>query len=884
MTEDSTPSAEARVTYHGQRPKGGFLRRALRWLLFFTLAAIVGGGMVGLATYVALSQDVPNFKQLSDYRPKLVTRVYGQEGQLVGELYREKRIYVPYEKMPRRLVQAFLASEDAGFFDHSGIDFMGIARAMVKNIRAGRVVQGGSTVTQQVAKALIIQEAGYKEGTAKKYSRKIKEAILAQRLESNLAKQDILTLYLNHIFLGNQAYGVQAAAHNYFRKTIDQLNLAEMALLAGLPQAPSRYSPFRYPQRARERRKYVLDQMLKNELITQQELEEAEATPITVYPAPDTSREVTPFFTEHIRRMLIEDERFQNLRDKEKYRSVEDWALEDGLEIYTTVDVERYRAAEDAFYDNLRMVDKRQGFHHNAEGKPEFLAVLKDREELAKFKKAYEEELSHLRRLEKLEDGELYVAVIMEIDRGKDLMKVDIGPHHAVLPLAAMRWARKPNSEAWFESSLLTRIPDWFKPGSVILVRTTTLEKVKKDRFAGPFLKNVPEGVQLVALEQEPKLEAALLSIDSQSGYVLSMLGGYSYDRSEFNRATQACRQPGSSFKPIVYAAALDLKEWTPATTVLDAPITGYDPEAGKTYKPKNFESKFLGEVTLRTALQNSMNVPAIKVLQGVGVADAIGYAKKLGISNAIVDPEQRKAAQWPPPLPPELGLALGQGCVLMSDLIEVYRLFANYGKRTDRRFITRIVDRDGKLIYDDSWYADPWMGVDRQVERALQISAKPPEQVVDRITAALITKMMRNVVTGGTGAPAQSLGVPVAGKTGTTNDSFDAWFIGFTTEIVTAAWVGYDTYEYPMGKYEQGGRAALPIWLGYMRRAIKGKKTGEFLPPAGVAFARIDPKSGKRARGDTPGAVTEWFREGTEPTDSVTDAVTEEMGKVDMN
>ncbi|MFO0727238.1 MAG: penicillin-binding transpeptidase domain-containing protein, partial [Myxococcota bacterium] len=277
------------------------------------------------------------------------------------------------------------------------------------------------------------------------------------------------------------------------------------------------------------------------------------------------------------------------------------------------------------------------------------------------------------------------------------------------------------------------------------------------------------------------------------------------------------------------------------------------DTNAQKRWKPKNFESKFLGEVTLRTALQNSMNVPAVKVLEAVGVGDAIQYAHKLGITTE---------------LPPELGLVLGQGCVTMSDLSEVYRLFSNYGRRTERRFILRVVDRDGKVLEDNTWPKDAWVGIGEKTERAIAETQKAREQVIDRQTGFLITKMMRNVVQGGTGTPAQALGVPVAGKTGTTNDSFDAWFVGFTTEIVTAAWVGYDDYVLPMGKYEQGGRAALPIWLGYMRRAIRGRKTPEFTPPPGIVFVRIDPKTGRRVQAELPGTVVEAFKEGTEPQD----------------
>lgn len=830
-----------RVIVEGLR-RPGKLRTLARLAVFSCLVLGTGGGIFGLVLYGVVSESVPDFHAVSDYRPRLTTRVFGQEGQLVGEFYREKRVFLPYSRIPRRLVQAFLASEDNRFFDHAGIDYFGILRAAVANVKAGRVVQGGSTVTQQVAKSIIISEEGYQAGTAKKLGRKLKEAILARRLEQRLDKEEILTLYLNQIFLGNQAYGVQAAAENYFRKSVEEMNLAEMALLGGLPQAPSRYSPFRHPQRARARREYVLRRMLEEGFITKEELEEAEGTPITVYPAENISRDVTPYFTEHVRRMLFE-------------KFGEKAVLDEGLTVFTTVDVERYRGAEDAVYSRLRMVDKRQGYRGP-------LLRLKKGTEVDEFQKKYGEELRRIGRLEKLEDGELVVGVVEKVDKNADAIHVRIGPHPAVLPLAAMRWARAVDPQKYFEGALLTSIPTsgeaGFRVGDVLHLRTTTREEIKKDRYAGSFLKNVPETGQLVALEQEPNLEAAVMSLDVESGYVLAMLGGYSFDRSEFNRAVQACRQPGSAFKPIVYSAALDVKGWTLASTVLDAPITFDDPNAQRRWKPQNFETKFVGEVTLRMALQNSMNVPAIKVIEAVGIGDAVRYAQRLGITS---------------PLPPELGIALGQGCVTMQELVDVYRLFANYGQMAPRRFITRVYDRDGQLLFDDTHHTDGWVGIAEKARRMIATAESPPERVIDRETGFLMTKMMRNVVQGGTGTPAQALGVPVAGKTGTTNDSFDAWFVGFTQEIATAAWVGYDDYQMPMGRYEQGGRAALPIWLAYMKSALKGRKTGEFEPPPGIVYARIDPRSGKLARDGTPGAVVEAFRQGTEPKEYVSDA-----------
>ena len=481
---------------------------------------------------------------------------------------------------------------------------------------------------------------------------------------------------------------------------------------------------------------------------------------------------------------------------------------------------------------------------------------LKTAEARAKFSAMYSEELKALGRYTKLKDGEFYVAVVTGIDRGRLNMQVQIGPHKALLPISTMRWARKVDPQVWFERALKSSIPKTFRKGDVLLVRKTTLDEIKKDRYAISLLKKIPKdpSLNLVALEQAPNLESALLSVERRSGYVQAMIGGYSFERSEFNRALQACRQPGSSFKPIVYTAALDLEEWTPSTIVLDAPITSNDASAGLRWKPSNFSGKFIGEVTLRTALQNSMNVPAIKVLDAVGIGPAIKYAERLGIRSE---------------LRPELGMALGSSAITMSELVDVYLLLSNYGRRIKKRFITRIVDRDGKVLYDNGYHADPWSGMSLKVDRALAQSEEPPAQVIDREIGFIATKMMRNVVLGGTGTGAQRVGVPVAGKTGTTNDSFDAWFMGFTTEIVTAAWVGYDDYVIPMGRYEQGGRAALPLWVSYMKRSMD-HKTGEFQPPNGVVFVRIDPKTGKRARPSTLGAVREAYRKGTEPKEFV--------------
>ncbi len=831
--------------FEGERPRH-WLRRATAGLAFVALVTAVGAAVAGAALYLHFEAGVPDIDRLEDYRPKRVTRIFGQEGQIIGELYDEKRIVLPYDELPPRLVEAFIASEDDGFFDHGGIDFLGILRAAIANLRAGRVVQGGSTITQQVAKSLLISLEGYGAGTAKNISRKIREAILARRLEARLSKADILTVYLNQIFLGNQSYGIAAAAENYFRKPVAELKPAEIALLAGLPQAPSRYSPIQNPAQAKKRREYVLRRMREVGLIDQAELEEAENTPVEVHLAPNHFRGTTPYFTEEVRRELSSPDMRARLDLPEPEEGGVDPLLIRGLRVFTTVDVERYRAAEDAVYEQLRMVDRRQGYRGP-------LLRLSSPSERKAFLAAHTAELAK-KKVSAPVPGELYPALVTEKDSEARAFWVAIGPHRAALPLIGLRWARPVDPQVRFDAALLTRLPSSIEVGDVVLVRATTLDELRKKRLPEELIRVVPSAPSVVVLEQEPVLETAVLSVHNPSGYVLAMLGGYSFEKSEFNRATQSCRQPGSAFKPVVYAGALQILDWTPSSTVLDAPVAFNDASAKNRWKPENFGGGFEGEVCLRYALMKSMNLPAIRVLDALGIGRAIRWARHLGLTTE---------------LRPELGLALGASCVRMAELVDVYRTFANGGRLSRRRLITRVEDHDGRVLFDDGWPLDPFAGVGRKLERALVWTASVSEPRIDPENAYLITKMMRNVVEGGTGTPAKAVGVPVAGKTGTTNDSFDAWFVGTTTELTTAVWVGFDDYVTPMGRYEQGGRAALPIWVDYMKEAVK-HRTGDFEPPPSIVTVRIDGKTGRRAPPGARGSVMEAFRQGTEPKESV--------------
>ncbi|MEL6187330.1 MAG: penicillin-binding transpeptidase domain-containing protein, partial [Myxococcota bacterium] len=567
---------------------------------------------------------------------------------------------------------------------------------------------------------------------------------------------------------------------------------------------------------------------------------EAEATAITVYPAPNYMRDVAPYFTEEVRRVLAEQFDEETLLDK-------------GLRVFTSLDVERYRSAEDAVYEKLRMVDKRQGFR----GPLAHFDAPQERQELVR---KYTKELEHRGHEEGLVGGELYVGLVREVDRDKDLIELDIGPHRAILPLEGMKWARAPNPVVRYDAALLRNIPRTFRMGDVLLVRACRKPPpqkrrrrreapevcMKTKRFA-ELSARAGDANHVVVLEQEPDLETAVLSLHNESGYVLALLGGYSFDRSQFNRATQSCRQPGSAFKPIVYSAAIKFNEFTLAQKILDAPFVN---RSGINYKPGNFGGSFQGEVSLRFALQHSMNIPAIRVLEAVKLHNAIGWARHLGITTK---------------LRPEFGLALGASCVKMVELADVYRTFASGGVRSPRRMILRIEDRDGRVLLDQGWPKDPFADSSLKLDRAVTWTSSVAKRLVDRNTSYLITKMMRNVVEGGTGTPAKKVGVPVAGKTGTTNDSFDAWFMGVTPELTTAVWVGFDDYDLPMGRYEQGGRAALPIWVNYMKSAVKNK-TADFRPPESIHFVTIDHKTGERRAPGTPGSVEEAFIRGTEP------------------
>jgi penicillin-binding protein 1A len=807
----------------GRRPAW---RRALRWFVFLVLALVNAGLVAAAAGYVWLSRGLPSVPTLAEYRPPVVTELVSADGQVAGELFVERRRLVPYDRIPRHLVQAFLAAEDKNFFEHHGVDLLGTLRGGVNTYLRGKRVQGGSTITQQTAKALLVSAEGFAEGTRKNLRRKAREAILAWRLERGFDKEQLLWLYLNGVYLGHHSYGVESAAENYFRKGVEELTIAESALLAGLPQAPSRYSPVSHPEEARRRRSYVLRRMREDGAITEAERKAADESPVQVHALDDPFREVAPFYAEAVRRRITD-------------RYGGDRVLEDGLRVEMAMDLDKQRAAQGAMLKGLLEVDRRQGFWG-----PVARAEGAEREELRK-------RLARAWPRGSLAPGDFAVGIVSAVNDGAALARVDVGDAPGVLPIAGMRWARPPNPQVHWEYAMIRRPSAALRVGDVVLVRRVERSELVERERQSPSGKpgEVPDAPLLLALEQDPRLQGALVAVDPGTGYVDAMVGGYDFEASEFNRAFQACRQPGSAFKPILYAAAIEKLGFNPSTMLTDAPVVFRD--ADRAWKPQNFGEDFKGEVPLRSAVIHSMNIPAVKTAEmlasRMGV-DFLGrWAASLGLGA---------------PVKPELGSALGSSCASLVDLVNVYAVIDRQGVKRPSTLVKRVLDREGDLLEDHAAPFDAWVPLDARLAGAYaEVRADHP-QVVDRRAAFILQHLLHEVATVGTGAGAARLGKPAAGKTGTTNDSFDTWFLGFTADQVAGVWLGFDHNEQPLGRAETGGRAALPIWLSFMQAALRDRPQPDFPVPEGIVFARIDPKTGAAVGAFAEGVLEPFLEE----------------------
>jgi penicillin-binding protein 1A len=824
----------------------GRIRRALRFILFLGCTGGVALTVGLISIYLHYAATVPPFNSIADYQPKIGTRIYSADNQLVGEFAVERRVLVPFEKIPPLVFRAFIAAEDKRFYSHSGLDYLGIAQALVDKLRhPEEKMRGASTITQQVAKSLLATHENYETATERSVSRKVREAIFARRLEAALTKDEIIYVYVTQIFLGHKAYGVQAAAEHYFRKNVWELSIAEMATLAGLPQRPSDYSPVSRPEAAQARRRYVLRRMAEDGYITAAEAEAASKEELTVYPREELYLKVAPFYTEQVRRELI---------DRYGERSV----LEDGLEVYTALNIEAQAEGRVAISNGLHALDRRQGFRGPLAELPK---SLRD-----KFIAAYRASLGLGDGEEpQLEAGKQYAALVKSVDEDGYLTTLDVAGKEAFLPLAAMRWARKPNPTERGDLHPLDDARGVLKAGDVITVRLTTRAKVAQENVTPAIMAAVPKEGDLVEIVQEPIAQGALLSVDPRTGYIAAQIGGYNFEDSTYNRAIQACREPGSAFKPVVYSAAIDKLDYTASTLIDDKPIIFDDPDNAVRWKPANAGEEFRGQLPLRTCLKDSINLPAIRVAEAVGIDDVIKNARRLGMVT---------------PLKRELGTAIGSSCTTLWDLMHVYTALNQYGERRELVFIRRVVDRYGNVLEDNSVAWDPTLDLATQLDRAYVRLVTPHRQALDRQTAFLTVSLLRNVITSGTGMGAQAIGQIVAGKTGTTNDSYDAWFMGFTHDLVTGVWVGHDKKERPLGINEQGGRTALPIWVEYMNHVLMDYTRttpakivhADFDPPLGVVRLAIDPDTGLLARPGSSRSVMEYYRAGSEPTETAPD------------
>ena len=757
----------------------------------------------GVAWYVSgLTGGLPSVEVLAKYEPPVMTRIHATDGQLVAEYARERRLYLPIQAIPDRVKAAFISAEDKNFYEHSGLDYAGIMRAGVQNIAAlssnGRMI-GASTITQQVAKNFLLTNE-------RTIDRKIKEAILALRIEQANSKDKILELYLNEIFLGLGSYGVAAASLAYFDKSVHELTLAEAAYLAALPKGPNNYNPFRYADRAIERRNWVIDRMVENGYATPDEGEAAKAQPLGV-----KTRITSPhifaadYYVEEVRRQLM-----QMYGEKALY--------EGGLSVRTSLDPAMQVMARQALMDGLVSFDEDRGWRGPVKNVPlgedwgEAVGTVKPLSDIYEWRLAI---------VTKVDKGEAEIGLQPgRSETGKLLAERETG----VIPASEMKWALRGKKN----------VDTVLKVGDVVYVEPA-------DGKPGSY-----------RLHQVPEIEGAMVVMDPHTGRVLAMDGGFSYAESEFNRATQAQRQPGSSFKPFVYAAALD-NGYTPSSVVLDAPIE-IDPGFGQPmWRPENYAQKFYGPSTLRTGIEQSRNVMTVRLAQDMGMPLVAEYAKRFGVYDNLA---------------PFLPNALGATGTTVLRMVAGYSVFANGGRQVKPTLIDRIQDRFGKTIFKheervcEGCDAESWNNQDEPV------ITDNREQVLDPMTAYQITSMMEGVVQRGTATVVKQVGKPIAGKTGTSNDYKDAWFIGYSPDLVVGVFFGYDQPR-PMGRGMTGGEIAAPVATEFFKLALADKPAVPFRMPEGLTLIPIDRRTGMRADPGAPNTIMEAFKPGTGPADT---------------
>ena len=742
--------------------------------------------------YAALTPPIPD---LSRYRDSVsgINRIYAADGSLLREAADEWREVVALDQIPPLLVKAFLAAEDHRFFEHDGIDFKGVVRAIWANITAGTFAQGGSTITQQVAKQFL--------GSEKTIARKAKEAILARRLERHYSKHAILALYLNHIFLGNKAHGVSMAAKRFFAKPLGELNTGQIATIAGLAKAPTRYSPLRYPQRAIRRRNEVLDRMVRNGFLTDEQAKRWKQSPLQITPPRDLFPSRAPFFTQQVYSAVRK-------RHHQAYET-SGW-----LRIETTLEPTVDSAARQTVDFGARKQDKRQGWRG-----PE--AHLSETQQLA-----FRQRSAVVYGGKDLTKGRRYLALVTTVNRRG--ATVQIGTRSFALPLKSMKWAaawdiKGENDHSIHDATNALSVGDvvWVKPSTVVLgkFRDWYFANGRNPRWKPPQSNNTPDAEITVELDQFPHPQSALFTADHQTGYVLTSVGGTSFRHNQHDRVWRACRQPGSTFKPIYYSRALDLgygyySMWN------DKPRTEIDPITGEEWTPVNLDGSTNDEVTLEYALVFSKNIPSVAIFKKIGADDAKNWARKLGFTTPIIA---------------DKALALGASCTKLHELTRAFAIFARNGTNIDWQRVRRVYDGSGHLIEDNTVYFDPMLSPADRLDRIFDHAERKPEQRISPQTAYLTSRLLRNMITYGFASILRKTGIPAAGKTGTSSATMDTSFVGYTSRWITTVWLGDDLYVRPLGLKDAAYMTVVPMWARYMYEVARDQPNQEIpwhVPP----------------------------------------------------
>jgi len=843
--------------------------RSLVLKFIVTLLALVSVSILGLfAAFSYMKLDLPKIDKLQDYKPNLASQIYSKDGVLLAEIGLEKREIVEMKNVPARVIDAFLAAEDDKFFTHKGVDYFGVLRAMIANFKAGKVVQGGSTITQQVAKSLLLS-------SERSVTRKLKDFILAQKIEEKLSKQEILYLYLNQVYLGGGYYGVKAAARGYFNKDLKDITVAESAMLAGLLVAPGKYSPYVNPLPAKKRQGYVLERMYKLNKITKAQYEQALIEKTIYYLHEDDLK--AGYFTEWVRQKAVEA-----VGEKE--------FLTNGYIIKTSLDWSLQKIAEEEAMKGAKEVDKRQGFKgpigkilpeefdkfaiesrrnilkkkssyfiigEHAEKKYEFsfdeikfIAQLEERSRLIKEMQDsnfYPGIVEDSEFLKSLKSSEQYEAIVTGVDDNLRVVYINLAGIPSLIPFEYFKWAHKRSvneNTSYFQE--ITKPSLILKIGDIVNVKinktNTILSYLNKESVLYlNKLKNAnlikSQKYLICELDQVPEVQTSLYAIDARSGEVVSYVGGNDYKLTKFNRVIQAKRQPGSSFKPLLFAAALE-NGYTPSTIIMDTPeaMPGFD--SASSWKPKNYDGEYKGPVTFRVALEQSRNIPTIKIADKIGVSNVLKFLDRICFNAKMEN---------------NLSIALGTFGVSPRDMVLTYAIFPNGGRFVLPKAILSMTDHSKKKVYIN------------EVEKDMKIinpESGTGNQVYDPRNAFIMTNVMKGVITSGTGTAAREISANIAGKTGTTNDYVDAWFVGFSSSIVTGVWVGFDDNK-TLGYGETGGKSALPIWKEYMRATIKKYGDQPFEVPAGVSMSLIEKQSGRKVSQMGSGVIQEFFADG---------------------